>query len=149
MSPSPAVSLRARFGFGVVLPHVALIVFLLVLILVGGKGKEFAPVLALILAFVAVPMTVLINCWVLFVDWKGVASSFLAGLIVPALTGLAFALFMMPLGSDRDAGTVLLAPFALVTQAAGRYPLAAACAWVLALAALLLAARARTRRPQQ
>lgn len=142
--PRATVSVATRFWLGVALPTVLLAAWILLVVLTGG-GREWAPVVALIGAFVALPLSMLLNCWVLFVDWRGHARLAFAGLIIPAVVAAAIAAFVHGSGDVHRAGGMLLVPALALGRIAGHHPLVAFVAWGLALGALIIAARARVR----
>lgn len=140
------ISVAARFGLGVALPAALLAAWILLVVLTGG-GREWAPVIALVGAFVALPLAILLDCWVLFVDWRGRARLALAGLILPAIVGAGIAAFVHGSGDVHRAGAIVLGPFLVAGKAAGHYPLVAFLIWGIALSGTILAARARAARP--
>jgi hypothetical protein len=139
-----SISVATRFWLGVALPAALLAAWILLVVLAGG-GREWAPVVALIGAFVALPLAILLNCWVLFVDWRGHARLALAGLILPAIVGAGIAAFVHGSGDVHRAGAMVLVPFLVAGKVAGHYPLVAFLAWGVALSSVILAARARAR----
>jgi hypothetical protein len=136
-------TIAARFWLGMVLPVFCLALVLVVLVTVGGKGKEFAPVVILILSFTTLPATMLANAWVLFATWRPgflVAGAF----VLPGLVAAPMAVFILGTDAQRDAAAYLLAPFFVLTEIAGRHPAAAFAIWSAAIVGLiLLAARWR------
>ena len=133
-------SVSPRFWLGVVLPIVLLALWIALLI-ATGHGRQGAPLVMFFASFVALPATMLANCWVLFVNWKTRARLFLAGLALPALVGLAAALVVHATGHAQELGMLLLTPFLIFPDAVTQYPRAAFLLWLLAMVALVSAAR--------
>ena len=138
------ISVASRFWLGVALPAALLAAWILLVVLTG-HGREWAPVVALVGAFVALPLVLLAGCWVLFVSWRSHARLALAGLILPALIGGGIAAFVHGGGAVHRAGAMLLAPFLALGGIAGHFPLASFVAWGLALGLAIVAARRRGR----
>jgi hypothetical protein len=133
-------SIAARFWLGMALPTCCLAVFTVLLALVGGKGKEFAPILLLLMALVALPLAMLANGWTLFVDWR--RSRLVAGaFVLPATVAVIMAMFLQGPHYDRGLPAVILAPCLTLLEAASKHPVAAFAAWLLSVAALILLAR--------
>jgi hypothetical protein len=137
------ISVAARFGLGVALPAALLAAWILLVVLTGG-GREWAPVIAMVGAFVALPLALLLDCWVLFVDWRSHARLAFAGLILPALVGAGIAAFVHGSGAVHRAGAIVVVPFLAAGKAAGHAPLVAFVIWGVALSGVILAARARS-----
>lgn len=141
---STTTSIAARFWLGMTLPTFSLAVFTVLLALVGGKGKEFAPVLLLLMSLVFLPMTMLANGWTLFVGWRRgrlVAGAF----VLPAIVAIVMALFLQGPHYDRGLPAAILAPCLTLLEAASKHPVVAFAAWALTIAVLILMAR-RTHR---
>lgn len=141
--PGTPVPVSTRFWLGVALPHVMAIVLLLIFILIGGKGLEWSPFVAFLLALVAMPIAILVACWVLFVRWRGTVSLATAGLFVPFGMVLLVAWNMMAAGHGSSGGGKAVEPLFRVLALAGHYPWTFAVLWLAALVALVLAARYR------
>ena len=90
----PRTSVATRFWLGVALPTLVLSLFILFLVFVTGHGKGVAPAGVLVLSVFIVPVTMLVNCWVFFVNWQGRGLLFSAGLAVPLCVGCALALLI-------------------------------------------------------
>lgn len=138
------ISVATRFWLGVALPAVLLAAWILLVVLTG-HGREWAPVVALFGGFVALPLVLLGGCWVLFVRWRSPARLALAGLILPALVGGAVAAFVHGSGAVHRTAAMLLAPFLALGGIAGHYPLASFVAWGLALGVVIFVAHRRGR----
>jgi hypothetical protein len=136
------ITVATRFWLGVALPAVLLAAWILLVVLTG-HGREWAPAVALFGAFVALPLVLLGGCWVLFVRWRSPARLAFAGLVLPAIVGGAVAAFVHGAGAVHRAGAMLLAPFLALGGIAGHYPLASFVAWGLALGLVIVAARGR------
>lgn len=137
---STNTSIAARFWLGMALPTLGLAVFTVLLALIGGKGKEFAPILLLLMALVALPLTMLANGWTLFVGWR--RSRLVAGaFVLPAIVAVVMAMFLQGPHYDRGLPAAILAPCLTMLEAASKHPVIAFAAWVLSIAALFLLAR--------
>ena len=137
---STTTSITASFWLGMALPTACLAVFTLLLALIGGKGKEFAPLLLLLMSFVTLPATLLANGWTLFVAWRRgwlVAGAF----VLPAIVAVAMAIFLQGPHYDRGLPAAILAPCLTLLEIVSKHPIAAFAAWVLSVAALILLAR--------
>lgn len=128
------------------LPTLSLAVFIVLLALIGGKGKEFAPILLLLMALVALPLTMLANGWTLFVSWR--RSRLVTGaFVLPTVVAVVMAMFLQGPHYDRGLPATILAPFLTALEVASKHPVVAFAAWVLSIAALsLLAHRVRRAR---
>jgi hypothetical protein len=91
----------------------------------------------------------LVNCWVLFVNWRTRVRLFLAGLTIPALVGIGSALFTLGTGKSQHLGSLVLAPFLMIGGGVTWYPRAALALWVLTMIALVLAARTVSSRNRE
>jgi hypothetical protein len=130
-----------RFWLGVVLPTV-LLTLLIVLVIATGRGKESAPMALFFASMVALPGTMLCNCWVLFISWRSKVRLFLGGLAFPALVGFGSALLVHGTGHGQELGVLVLYPFFLVPVVGGPgRPQAALTLWALAMIAVVVAAR--------
>lgn len=137
---STSTSITARFWLGMALPTFGLAVFTVLLALIGGKGKEFAPVLLLLMSLVFLPMTMLANGWTLFVGWR--RSRLVAGaFVLPAMVAVVMALFLQGPHYDRGLPAAILAPCLTLLELASKHPVASFAAWILSIAALILLAR--------
>jgi hypothetical protein len=136
--------ISARFWFGVVQPT-ALLAFWIAAVIATGQGKEWAPAGLLIASLAALPAIMLVNCYVLFVAWKSRARMLLAAHAIPGAMALASLAFVHGTPDVREWGALALAPLAAVPGGALRHPVAAFALWALAIAGLLVAARARAR----
>jgi hypothetical protein len=133
-------SIAARFWLGMALPTFCLAVFTVLLALIGGKGKELAPILLLLMALVALPLSMLANGWTLFVGWR--RSRLVAGaFVLPAIVGVVMAMFLQGPHYDRGLPAAILAPCLTLLEAASKHPAAAFAVWLLSVAALILLAR--------
>jgi len=141
----PEISVAARLGWGLVLSTLVSAVVIWFLTVVTGSGREFAPLVALLIAFVALPVTMLVNSWVLFVRWRSRRSLFLCSLAIPSLLLSAIMLYVHGYGNVQELGALMLAPMFQMGRYVGSYPLLACCFWLLALTMLFLMARARQR----
>ena len=122
------------------LPTACLAIFILLLVTLGGKGKEFAPFLLLLISIVAVPATMLANGWVLFMAWR--RGSLVAGaFVLPTIVAIAMALFLQAPHHDRGLPAAILAPCLALLEAVSKHPVIAFAAWALSLVALILLAR--------
>jgi ABC-type phosphate transport system permease subunit len=83
----PQISVAARFWLGVALPTLVLLLFILFLVFVTGQGKGAAPAGVFVLSVFILPVTMLANSWVLFVNWHGRGLLFAAGLALPLFVG--------------------------------------------------------------
>lgn len=137
---STSTSIAARFWLGMALPTCGLAVFTVLLALIGGQGKEFAPVLLLLMALITLPLTMLANGWTLFVGWRR-SRLVVAALVLPAIVAVAMALFLQGPHYDRGLPAAILAPCLTLLELASRHPVVAFAAWALAVIALILLAR--------
>jgi hypothetical protein len=87
-------SLAAKFWFGVALPTLLFVLFNLFIVFAIRLGEGFAPATVLLLSVYALPVMMLVNCWVFFVDWRSRGSLIAAGLAVPLCVGLFMAIFI-------------------------------------------------------
>ena len=85
------ISVAGRFWLGVALPTLLLVLFLLFLVFVTGHGKGAGPASVFVLSFFAVPIMLIVNCWVLFVRWQDRGWLFAAGTALPLCVGFAAA----------------------------------------------------------
>jgi hypothetical protein len=137
---STNTSIAARFWLGMVLPTFCLAVFTALLALIGGKGKEFAPILLLLMALVTLPLAMLANGWTLFVDWR--RSRLVAGaFVLPAVVAVIMAMFLQGPHYDRGLPAAILEPCLTLLEFVSKHPVAAFAAWLLSVAALILLAR--------
>jgi hypothetical protein len=137
---STTTSIAARFWLGMALPTFGLAVFTVLLALIGGKGKEFAPILLLLMALVTLPVTMLANGWTLFVGWR--RSRLIAGaFVLPAIVAVFMTMFLQGPHYDRGLPAAILAPCLTLLEAASKHPIVAFAAWALSIAALILLAR--------
>lgn len=140
-----ATSLSTRFWLGMALPTTMLAVFTLLIALIGGQGRGLAGAVVVILAFAFVPAAMLINGWTLFCAWRpGKLTA--AAFVVPIYLIVAVALYVQGAGKEHTVGASLLAPFVGIAYVAGKAPLAATAAWVIAMAALVFFARRKRAR---
>lgn len=137
---STTTSIAARFWLGMALPTFGLAVFTVLLALIGGKDKEFAPILVLLMSLVTLPLTMLANGWALFVGWRRirlVAGAF----VLPAIVAVVMAMFLQGPHYDRGLPAAILAPCLTLLEVASRRPVVAFTVWALSVAALVLLAR--------
>jgi hypothetical protein len=126
----------------VALPTLVLVLFILFLVFATGRGRESAPVVVLLLSFLALPATMLANCWVLFVHWHSRALLFAAGLTVPFYVGSGMAIYVHGRQYGDNFGMIMLTPFFVVGDTVARHPLAWSSLWALGMIACILLARA-------
>ena len=141
---STPISIAARFWLGMALPTICLAAFTVLLALIGGEGKEFAPILLLLIAIVALPLAMLANGWALFVGWRRgrlVAVAF----VLPAIVAGAMAMFLQGPHYDRGLPAAILAPCLTLLEFVSKHPVAAFTAWALSVGALILLARRMQR----
>jgi len=138
-SSANRIAVSTRFWLGSVLPALALGLFI-ALVLATGQGRQEAPIILFFASLVAVPMVVLLNCWVLFVNWRLRLRLVASACVLPALIGIGSLLFVHGAGRWQDAGLVVLLPFLMVPMR-GIGVLTAL--WTVSIAGLLLAARLR------
>jgi hypothetical protein len=134
----------SRFWLGVVQPT-ALLALWVAAVIATGQGREWAPATLLIASLAALPAIMLVNCYVLFVDWKSRARMVLAAHAIPGAMVLAALAFVHGTPDVQQWGALALAPLAALPGGALRHPVAALALWALAIAGLLVAARARAR----
>jgi hypothetical protein len=95
----------------------------------------------------AVPALVLLNCWVLFVDWPRRFLLVASASVLPAVLALGCILFVHGSGRWQELGLIPLVPFLMVPMN-GLGTLGVL--WALSIALLLIAAQrvvARRRTP--
>jgi len=131
-----------KFWLGNALPIGLLALFIVYLVVVTGRGREWAPLAVLAASVVVVPVTMLVNCWVLFIGFRDRLALFLAGLVLPFVVSAALTAYLHGKGDARDAGELFLLPFLMSLVAVGNHPLAAFTIWVVAMTLALRAARA-------
>lgn len=137
---STTTSIATRFWLGMALPTFCLAVLTVLLALIGGKGKEFAPILLLLMALITLPLTMLANGWTLFVGWRRsrlVAAAF----VLPAIVAVVMALFLEGPHYDRGLPAAILAPYLTLLEIASKHPVVAFTAWILVITALIVLAR--------
>jgi hypothetical protein len=145
---TPRISIAARFWLGAALPTLALVLFILFLVFATG-GKETGPVVVLIVSIVAVPATMLANCWVLFVNWNRRVLLFAGGLAVPSYVGCAMAIFLHGPANDANVGLRMIAPlFMIPNPVKTRDVLAMSAIWLLGIIALVVLARALAQKDE-
>ena len=88
----PRTSVAARFWLGVALPTLIFVFFILFLVFATRLGQGFGPAGVLVLSVFALPVMVLVNCWVLFVNWRSRGLLFAAGLTLPICVGFTMAI---------------------------------------------------------
>lgn len=144
MTMSTNTSIATRFWLGMALPTFCLAVFTVLLALIGGRGKEFAPILLLLMALAVLPLTMLANGWTLFATWR--RSRLVAGaFVLPAIVAVIMAMFLQGPHYDRGLPAAILAPCLTLLERASKHPVVAFTAWVLSVAALILLARRMQR----
>lgn len=131
-----------KFWLGNALPIVLLAAFIFYLVVVTGRGREWAPLALVAASVVIVPVTMFVNCWVLFIGFRDRLALFLAGLVLPFIVAAALTAYLHGKGDARHAGELFILPFLMSLVAVGNHPLAAFTIWVLAMTVALLAARA-------
>lgn len=131
------VSVSARFWLGSVVPSLGLGV-VVALLLTTGAGKREAPTIVFFASLIAVPALVLLNGWVLFVEWRRRSRLIASASVLPAVVALGCLLFVHGSGRWQELGMLPLVPFLMVPMR-GLSMLAAA--WALALVVLVVAAR--------
>jgi hypothetical protein len=134
------VSTLAKLWWGVVLPALMLCGWVVLLM---ATAREFMPLLLLVLSIVVVPAVMLVNCWTLFVAWRGSLPLLLVGLAIPAFAGAVLTMFIHGRGAAKRAAEAVLTPFGIVLKAGGDLLLALLAVWLLAMAGLFLWARRR------
>ncbi len=118
---------------------------MLFLVLATGRGREWAPVAALMFGLLALPGCMLADGWLLFVSLRR-PLLLLAGLAVPAYVAVALTIFVHGSRGERNAGAAMLETyFDLVDAAEGRGMLFFLL-WLAAMAALVVTAVRRERR---
>jgi hypothetical protein len=140
----PELTVAVRFWQGLVASTLILAVAIWFLTVVMGAGREFAPLVAIILTFSTLPVIMLINGWVLFVTWRSRLHLFLGSLVIPSVMLMTIMLFLEGAGDLKKFGTVLLAPLFGIMELVVPYPILALTLWVLAMALIYLAAHAKT-----
>jgi hypothetical protein len=137
----PRTSVSTRFWLGVVLPILALVLFIFFLAFATG-ASESGPVVVLIVSIVAVPTTMLVNCWVLFVNWSGRARLLVGGLAAPLYVGSALAIFLHGPQNDANLGLMMIAPlFTIPSPVRTRDVVAMFSVWLMGMIGLILLAR--------
>lgn len=137
---STSTSIATRFWLGMALPTFCLAVFTVLLALIGGKGKEFAPILLLLMALITLPLTMLANGWTLFVGW-GRGRLVAGALVLPAIVAVVMAMFLQGPYYDRGLPAAILAPCLTLLEIASKHPVVAFAAWAVSVVALILLAR--------
>ena len=144
----PRTSVSARFWLGVALPTLALVLFILFLVFATG-GEETGPVVVLIVSIVAVPATMLANCWVLFVNWNRRVLLFAGGLAGPLYVGCGMAIFLHGPKNDANVGLKMIAPlFMIPNPVKTRGVLAMFAILLIGIIALILLARALAQKDE-
>ncbi len=141
----PILSVAMRFWGGLILSTALMIGMILLFTLATGQGREWEPLAAFMISFVAVPLVMLVNCWVLFVSWRSKTLLVLASQVVPLFLVTAILLSVHGYGRLHDVGVILLAPFFSLGQGIGLFPLLAFCLWLTVMAAVLYLAHRRSQ----
>lgn len=136
-APNSSQTVAARFWLGAVLPAVAL-GLLIALVVATGQGRREAPMILFFASLVAVPAVMLVNSWVLFVDWASRSRLLAAALVIPAVVGVGGVLVVHGTGRWHQLGMLVLLPFLKVPLT---YPRVALALWLLAVVAAFLAAK--------
>lgn len=129
-----------RFWLGSVIPSLVL-AMLVGLLLATGNGKREAPLMVFFTSLFAVPAIILLDCWVLFVNWQKRSLLIAAGAAIPAIYLFGCLLFIHGSGSWQALGMLALLPFMSVPM---RDLGTLTALWVLAIVALLIMARRMT-----
>ena len=111
VAPMARLSISTRFVLGSVVPAVFL-TLCIVLIVVGGKGV--APMIVMLASLFAVPGVMLLNCWVLFVDWQRRYRLVVSAAVLPAILIVGSVLFVYGGGRWLAAGLLILLPIQMV-----------------------------------
>ena len=128
------LSISTRFVLGSLVPSV-LLALCIVLIVVSGKGEP--PMIVILASLFVVPGVMLLNCWVLFVDWQHRYRLVVSAAVLPAIVILGSILFVHGGGRWWEAGVLILLPIQMVpVQSLG----ALTGLWALGIAGLLFAA---------
>ena len=90
----PRTSFAVKFWLGVALPMLLFALFILFIVFAIRLGQGFAPAGVFVLSVYALPVMTLVNCWVLFVNWRSRGLLFAAGLAVPFCVGCAMAILI-------------------------------------------------------
>jgi hypothetical protein len=137
----PRASVSTRFWLGVAPPILALVLFILFLAFATG-ASESGPIVVLIVSIVAVPMAMLVNCWVLFVNRSDRAPLFVGGLAAPLYVGCALAIFLHGPKNDANVGLMMIAPlFMIPSPVRTRDVVAMLAVWLVGMIGLILLAR--------
>jgi hypothetical protein len=91
----------------------------------------------------AVPLVMLLNCWVLFVNWRLRLRLVASASVLPAIVGIGSVLLVHGAGRWREAGMLILLPFLAVPM---RGIGVMTALWAISIAGLLLAARRKVSR---
>ena len=128
----PVLSMKARLGNGWALPLAMFVVWQFLLLPYIGSLGGFGGMVAFLAAFAIVPAVAVLNLWVLAFRWRGHFRTFLAGLALPFVVGVAQAvLFHGMARGSRWVEAVVRHPLAYLFLAALVAPLVVAVVVVL------------------
>ncbi len=113
-----------------------------------GQGREFIPLAALVGSVFALPVTMLLSSWVLFVRWKSRFRLFTSSFAVQSILVIAVILYVHGYGELHRAGELMLAPFFLLAEVVGPHVLLLSMLWCAAMVGIVVAARAKQLRGQ-
>jgi hypothetical protein len=135
-SSANRIPVFTRFWLGSVLPALAL-ALLIALVVTTGRGRQEAPMVLFFASLFAVPLVVLLNCWV---NWRLRLRLVASASVLPAIVGIGSVLFVHGAGRWQEAGMLILLPFLAVPM---RGIGVMTALWAISIAGLLLAARRR------
>ena len=110
-----------------------------------GQGREFIPLAALFGSALALPVTMMLSSWVLFIPWKSRFLFFAGSFAVQSILVIAVMLYVHGYGEVHWAGEFILAPFFVLAGVVGPHVLLASMLWGVTMVGIVLAARARVR----
>ena len=113
-----------------------------------GQGREWAPMTAVLISVVALPLTTLLSSWVLFVRWKSRLLPFGGSFAVQSVLVIAVMLYVHGYGKVHRAGELMLAPFFLLGSFIGAHVVLASMVWCLLMVGIVIAARTKILRAQ-
>jgi hypothetical protein len=105
--------------------------------LIVVSGRDEAPMIVMFASLFAVPAVILLNGWVLFVDWQRRSRLVASASVLPTMIIIGSVLFVHGAGRWRDAGLLILLPFQIVPmQSLGTLTVL----WAIGIAGLLFTA---------
>ncbi len=139
------ITVWSGLWWGPILSSIVAVAAILFLTVTMGQGREFIPLAALVASVLALPITMLLSSWVLFVSWNSRLRLFVGSFAVQSILVIAVMLYVHGYGEVHWAGEFILAPFFVLAGVVGPHVLLASMLWGVTMIGIVLAARARVR----